>query len=121
MAWIGKWLFAVGVIHSLFGIIFMRTTLSVLWSEGLLNTVDGQPAREAVFLVIRSADNHWRHGDADLRHLAFDPAGCRHGVSSPTIDRKMRKKWLINYMLWIWRPAWATESARISARKTAWR
>lgn len=49
MAWIGKWLFAVGVIHSLFGFLFMRNTLVVLWSEGLLNTVNGQPAREAVF------------------------------------------------------------------------
>ena len=49
MAWIGKGLFAVGVIHFLFGIFFMHETLVVLWSEGLLNTVNGQPAREAVF------------------------------------------------------------------------
>jgi len=49
MAWIGKWLFAVGVIHLLFGVFFMHTTLAVLWSEGLLNTVNGQPPREAVF------------------------------------------------------------------------
>jgi hypothetical protein len=51
VAWIGKWLFAVGVIHLSFGIFFMHTTLAVLWSEGLLNTVNGQPPREAVFLV----------------------------------------------------------------------
>jgi len=49
MAWIGKWLFAVGVIHLSFGIIFMHSTLAVLWSEGLWNTVNGQPIREAVF------------------------------------------------------------------------
>jgi hypothetical protein len=49
VAWIGKWLFAVGVIHTLFGLLFMRGTLAVLWSEGLLNTVNGQPPREAVF------------------------------------------------------------------------
>jgi len=49
VAWIGKWLFAVGVIHLSFGIFFMHTTLAVLWSEGLLNTVNGQPPREAVF------------------------------------------------------------------------
>ncbi len=49
MAWIGKWFFAVGVIHSLFGFLFMRSTLGVLWSEGMLNTVNGQPPREAVF------------------------------------------------------------------------
>jgi hypothetical protein len=49
MAWIGKWLFAVGVIHSLFGIVFMHPVLAILWSEGLVNTVNGQPPREAVF------------------------------------------------------------------------
>ena len=49
VAWIGKWLFTVGVIHLSFGIIFMHSTLVVLWSEGLLNTVNGQPVREAVF------------------------------------------------------------------------
>lgn len=49
MAWIGKWLFAVGVIHSVFGFVFMRGTLAVLWSERIWNTVNGQPRREAVF------------------------------------------------------------------------
>ncbi|MCP4654925.1 MAG: hypothetical protein GY856_05845 [bacterium] len=48
-AWIGKFLFGIGVIHSLFGFVFMRSTLAVLWSEGLFNTVNGQPGREAVF------------------------------------------------------------------------
>ncbi len=48
-AWIGKTLFGIGVIHSLFGFVFMRSTLAVLWSEGFLNTVNGQPRREAVF------------------------------------------------------------------------
>ena len=52
MAWKGKWLFAVGVIHSLFGLAFMKTTLAVLWSERLFNTVNGQPAREAVFCFL---------------------------------------------------------------------
>ena len=49
MAWIGKWLFAVGVIHLSFGIVFMHETLALLWSERLWNTVNGQPIREAVF------------------------------------------------------------------------
>ena len=47
--WIGGWLIAVGVIHTLFGLLFMRSTLAILWSEGLFNTVNGQPAREGVF------------------------------------------------------------------------
>jgi hypothetical protein len=49
VAWIGKWLFAVGVIHLSFGLVFMHDTLALLWSEGLWNTVNGQPVREAVF------------------------------------------------------------------------
>ena len=49
MAWIGKWLFAVGVIHLSFGLVFMHDTLGLLWAEGLWNTVNGQPPREAVF------------------------------------------------------------------------
>ena len=49
MAWIGKWLFAVGVIHSSFGLVFGLKTLAVLWSERVFNTVNGQPAREAIF------------------------------------------------------------------------
>ena len=49
MAWIGKWLFGVGVIHLSFGLVFMHDTLRLLWSEGLWNTVNGQPVREAVF------------------------------------------------------------------------
>ena len=54
MAWKGKWVFAVGVIHSLFGVAFMKTTLAVLWSERLFNTVNGQPTREAVFWFLYS-------------------------------------------------------------------
>jgi hypothetical protein len=49
MAWIGKWLFGVGVIHLSFGLAFMHETLVLLWSERLWNTVNGQPTREAVF------------------------------------------------------------------------
>jgi TRAP-type C4-dicarboxylate transport system permease large subunit len=49
MAWIGRWLFAVGVIHSLFGFFFARGTLATLVHEGLFNTVNGQPDREAAF------------------------------------------------------------------------
>ena len=49
MAWIGKWLFVVGVTHSLFGFVFGWRALAVLWSERVFNTVNGQPAREAIF------------------------------------------------------------------------
>ena len=49
VAWIGKWLFAVGVVHLTFGLVFMHDILGLLWSEGLWNTVNGQPPREQVF------------------------------------------------------------------------
>ncbi len=48
-AWIGKSVIAVGVIHLLFGLVFMHSVLAVLWSEGLFNTVNGEPPREMVF------------------------------------------------------------------------
>lgn len=48
-AWIGKWLIGVGVVHVLFGIVFMHSVLNVLWQEGLFNTINGQPPREMVF------------------------------------------------------------------------
>jgi hypothetical protein len=48
-AWIGKATIGIGIIHCLFGLVFMRSTLALLWSEGLINTVNGQPKREFVF------------------------------------------------------------------------
>ena len=52
MAWIGKALFFVGVVHSLFGLVALRSILGVLWDEGLINTVNGQPDREFAFWFI---------------------------------------------------------------------
>ncbi len=54
MAWIGKWLFGVGVIHLLFGFIIMQSTLAVLWLEGVFNTVNDQPDRVAVFWFLNA-------------------------------------------------------------------
>ncbi len=48
-AWIGKAIIGIGVLHSVFGIVFLGPTLAVLWSEGLLNTVRGEPDREFAF------------------------------------------------------------------------
>ncbi len=50
--WIGRWMIGIGVIHSLFGFVFLRGTLAVIWSEGLVNTVNGQPEREFAFWFI---------------------------------------------------------------------
>ena len=49
MAWIGKALFLIGVVHSLFGVVVLRSILTILWNEGLVNTVNGQPDREFAF------------------------------------------------------------------------
>lgn len=51
-AWIGKAIIAVGIIHTLFGLIGFRKTLSTLVQEGLFNTVNGQAQREFVFWFI---------------------------------------------------------------------
>jgi hypothetical protein len=48
-AWIGKSLIAIGLIHTLFGIVVFRGTLLMLLSEGLVNTVNAQPVREQAF------------------------------------------------------------------------
>lgn len=50
--WIGRWLLGVGIVHTLFGIVFMGDALAVLWREGLFNTVNGQPEREFPFWFI---------------------------------------------------------------------
>lgn len=50
--WIGRWIVGVGVVHTAFGLIFQRGTLAVLWGEGLVNTVNGQPEREFAFWFI---------------------------------------------------------------------
>lgn len=49
MNWIGRWLIAIGLLHTLVGLVFTRGVLATLWREGLFNTVNGQPDREMVF------------------------------------------------------------------------
>ena len=44
--WIGRWLIGVGMIHTLFGLVVFHSTWRLLLSEGLVNTVNGQPERE---------------------------------------------------------------------------
>ncbi len=51
-AWIGKSIIIIGIIHSVFGFVVFRSTISEIFGEGLLNTVNGQPIREAVFWFI---------------------------------------------------------------------
>lgn len=66
-AWIGRAIVGIGVVHTLFGLWFMRGTLRELLHEGLFNTVHGQPTREATFwflftglaLVVLGALVHW--------------------------------------------------------------
>ena len=50
--WIGKSIVIIGVIHSIFGFVFFRSTIAELFGDGLINTVNGQPMREAVFWFI---------------------------------------------------------------------
>lgn len=48
-AWIGKAIVIIGIIHSAFGFAVLHSTLAEIVSEGLVNTVNGQPMREFAF------------------------------------------------------------------------
>ena len=50
--WIGKAIVAIGIIHSLFGMVVFRGTLGQLWQDGLVNSVNGQTDRELAFWFI---------------------------------------------------------------------
>jgi len=47
--WIGKAVIFIGIVHSIFGFVVFRSEISQIFSEGLVNSVDGQPDREAAF------------------------------------------------------------------------
>jgi hypothetical protein len=48
-AWIGKSILIIGVVHSVFGFVVFRSVLAEIAREGFVNTVNGQPMREAAF------------------------------------------------------------------------
>ena len=50
--WIGRTVLAIGALHTVFGLAVFRGTLAELLSEGLVNTVHGQPVREFAFWFI---------------------------------------------------------------------
>ena len=52
--WIGRSIIAIGLLHSVFGLVGFSTIWAVLINEGIFNTVDGQPAREAAFWFLFS-------------------------------------------------------------------
>jgi len=43
--WIGRSIIAIGLLHTVFGLITFRHILAVLSREGMINTVNGQPER----------------------------------------------------------------------------
>ena len=48
-AWIGKAVVFIGIVHTIFGFVVFRSTLAELVTEGIFNTVNGQPDREFAF------------------------------------------------------------------------
>ncbi len=50
--WIGKSIIIIGIIHSVFGLVMFRSTLSEIINEGVFNTVNGQIMREFTFWFI---------------------------------------------------------------------
>lgn len=53
--WIGKFLFGVGVLHTLVGIILLTPLVGEeLLADGLFNSINGQPKREAFLWFLMS-------------------------------------------------------------------
>ena len=53
--WIGKFIFGIGVLHSLVGFIFLTPlVVSELLADGLFNSINGQPKREAFLWFLTS-------------------------------------------------------------------
>jgi hypothetical protein len=50
--WIGRSIVAIGLLHTVFGLIAFRDILAVWLREGIMNTVNGQPDREMAFWFI---------------------------------------------------------------------
>jgi len=79
--WIGRWIMGVGVVHTMFGLFFMRDTWSELIDAGLFNTVNGQPEREFAFWFLfaglvtilfgRMVDELEKRGEAPPRFVAW--------------------------------------------------
>ena len=47
--WIGSTIIFIGILHTILGVVFLRSVLLVLWQDGLFNTVNRQPEREFCF------------------------------------------------------------------------
>ena len=47
--WIGRSIILIGILHTVFGLVGFSDTLIVLFGEGIINTVNGQPDREMAF------------------------------------------------------------------------
>jgi Family of unknown function (DUF6463) len=50
--WIGKSIIAIGLIHVCYGVAVFQRILGILFEEGLINSVNGQPNRELAFWFI---------------------------------------------------------------------
>ncbi len=73
--WIGKTLVGIGLLHTALGLIFLREIGALLLAEGLFNTVNRQPPREAFFWFIFAGLEMILLGllvhDYERRRLAF--------------------------------------------------
>jgi len=47
--WIGRSIVVIGILHTIVGLIGLRSILAVLLNEGIVNTVNQQPEREMAF------------------------------------------------------------------------
>lgn len=52
--WIGKSIFIIGIMHTIFGLVVMHKVLLHIVQSGVFNTIHGQVEREAVFWFLFS-------------------------------------------------------------------
>ncbi len=50
--WVGRSIVAIGLLHTVFGLVGFRNILAMLLRDGIFNTVNGQPDREMAFWFI---------------------------------------------------------------------
>ena len=73
--WIGKSLIGIGIIHTIFAAVFIAPKMGDILSEGIFNTINGQPPREAFLWFVMSGfllmilgwlTDHWEKAEHDV-------------------------------------------------------
>ena len=73
--WIGKSLIGIGIIHTIFAVVFIVPKMGDILTEGIFNTINGQPPREAflwfmmsgfLLVILGWLTDYWKKTELDL-------------------------------------------------------